>query len=151
MEGKPQIPSFLYLNQTIIKQALIIVIVIYNFFFSFSFFLETKYTGSLRDHTITMLHMQRELESLRASENSVRVKLRDIELDNDDLEKSEREKDSSLQDVEARYGKSLERIALLEEELVGKAQLEEELQRLKDELRGMFSPLSCPVSSLGSA
>lgn len=48
-----------------------------------------------------------------------------------------REKDSSLQDLETRYNKSLERIALLEEELVAKAQLEEEVQRLKDELRGM--------------
>lgn len=50
-----------------------------------------------------------------------------------------REKDSSLQDLESRYGKSIERIALLEEELVNKAQLEEEVQRLKDELRGTWS------------
>lgn len=47
-----------------------------------------------------------------------------------------REKDSSLIDLESRYGKSIERIALLEEELVNKAQLEEECQRVKDELRG---------------
>jgi len=83
--------------------------------------------------------MQRELESLRGSEKKLRDQLRDMELDNDDLEKSEREKDSSLQDLENRYNKSLERIALLEEELVTKAQLEEEVQRLKDELRGAFS------------
>jgi len=83
--------------------------------------------------------MQRELESLRGSEKKLRDQLRDMELDNDDLEKSEREKDSSLQDLENRHNKSLERIALLEEELVTKAQLEEEVQRLKDELRGAFS------------
>lgn len=47
-----------------------------------------------------------------------------------------REKDSSLQNLESRYNKALERIALLEEELVAKAQLEEQVQRLKDELRG---------------
>lgn len=53
------------------------------------------------------------------------------------------EKDSSLQDLDTRYNKSLERIALLEEELVTKAQLDEEVQRLKDELRGASrSPLS---------
>lgn len=51
-----------------------------------------------------------------------------------------REKDSSLQDLENRYGKSIERIALLEEELVTKAQLEEEVQRLKDEFRGKLLP-----------
>lgn len=37
-----------------------------------------------------MTHMQRELESLRASEKATRDRLRDMELDNDDLEKSER-------------------------------------------------------------
>lgn len=37
-----------------------------------------------------MTHMQRELESLRASEKAIRNKLRDMEVDNDDLEKSER-------------------------------------------------------------
>lgn len=52
--------------------------------------LQTKYTATLREHTNTMTHMQRELESLRASEKSLRTKLRDMELDNDDLEKSER-------------------------------------------------------------
>lgn len=86
--------------------------------------------------------MQRELESLRSSEKKLRDQLRDMELDNDDLEKSEREKDSSLQDLENRYNKSLERIALLEEELVTKAQLEEEVQRLKDELRGAICSVS---------
>lgn len=97
---------------------------------------QSKYTSALRDHTATITHMQRELESLRSSEKKLREQLRDMELDNDDLEKSEREKDSSLQDLENRYNKSLERIALLEEELVMKAQMEEEVQRLKDELRG---------------
>ena len=44
---------------------------------------------------------------------------------------------STLGDVEARYNKAIERTALLEHELVDKARLEEELQRIKDELRGM--------------
>ena len=51
---------------------------------------QSKYSSSLREHTTTMTHMQRELESLRAAEKSLRGKLRDMELDNDDLEKSER-------------------------------------------------------------
>ncbi|KAK4052544.1 NADH:ubiquinone oxidoreductase [Microbotryomycetes sp. JL221] len=103
---------------------------------------KTKYTTALRDHTTTMSHMQKELESLRSSEKSLRGRLRDMELDNDDLEKAEREKESSLQDLEARYGRSIERIALLEEELVTKAQLEEEVQRLKDELRDVREELA---------
>lgn len=43
---------------------------------------------------------------------------------------------STLSDLESRYGKAIERTALLEDELVSKARLEEEVQRLKDELRG---------------
>ncbi|KAK4704936.1 hypothetical protein P7C70_g1277, partial [Phenoliferia sp. Uapishka_3] len=103
---------------------------------------KAKYTTTLKEHAATMTHMQKELESLRASEKALRTKLRDMELDNDDLEKSEREKDSSLQDFETRYGKSLERTALLEEELVNKAHLEEEAQRLRDELRDLTEEMS---------
>lgn len=47
-----------------------------------------------------------------------------------------REKDSSLVDFEARYGRAIERIALLEQELVNKAVLEEQIQRLREEFRG---------------
>ncbi|KWU43270.1 hypothetical protein RHOSPDRAFT_26419 [Rhodotorula sp. JG-1b] len=100
-----------------------------------------KYTTALKDHTTTITHMQRELETLRATEKELRTRVRDMELDNDDLEKSEREKDSSLQNLETRYNKALERIALLEEELVAKAQLEEEVQRLKDEVRDVNEEL----------
>ncbi|GAA5880366.1 hypothetical protein JCM3774_006737 [Rhodotorula dairenensis] len=102
---------------------------------------KSKYTTALRDHTATITHMQRELETLRDTEKSLRTRIRDMELDNDDLEKSEREKDSSLQNLETRYNKALERIALLEEELVAKAQLEEQVQRLKDELRDVNEEL----------
>ena len=42
---------------------------------------------------------------------------------------------STLEDTESRYNKAVERTALLEQELVDKARLEEELQRVKDELR----------------
>ncbi|GAA5911577.1 hypothetical protein JCM8208_005681 [Rhodotorula glutinis] len=111
---------------------------------------KTKYTTALRDHTTTVSHMQRELETLRATEKSLRARVRDMELDNDDLEKSEREKDSSLQDLDTRYNKSLERIALLEEELVTKAQLDEEVQRLKDELREVNEELSFTRTQLAA-
>ncbi len=51
---------------------------------------QTKYSTSLREHTQTVTHMQKELESTRSAEKHLREKLRDMELDNDDLEKSER-------------------------------------------------------------
>ena len=59
-----------------------------------------------------------------------------MELDNDELENAERMVASSLNDMESRYNKAIERTAMLEEELVEKSRLEEENQRLKDELQG---------------
>lgn len=55
---------------------------------------------------------------------------------NDDLERNERAVSSSLADVEAKYAKALEEKILLEHELLDKANLEEQCQRLKDEIRG---------------
>lgn len=49
-----------------------------------------RHQSSLKEHSTTLSHMQKELESLRGSERMLRSKLRDMELDNDDLEKSER-------------------------------------------------------------
>jgi hypothetical protein len=40
-------------------------------------------------------------------------------------------------DYETRYGTALERIAQLEEDLVEKAIMAEEVQRLKDEVKGI--------------
>ena len=55
---------------------------------------------------------------------------------NDDLERNERAVSSSLADMESKYSRALEEKILLEHELLEKANLEEETQRLKDELRG---------------
>ena len=55
---------------------------------------------------------------------------------NDDLERNERAISSSLQDTEAKYSRALEEKILLEHELLDKANVEAESQRLRDELRG---------------
>ena len=55
---------------------------------------------------------------------------------NDDLERNERAISSSLADVEQKYARALEEKILLEHELLDKANVEEECQRMKDELRG---------------
>lgn len=49
---------------------------------------------------------------------------------------------SSLADMENKYSRALEEKILLEHELLEKANLEEETQRLKDELRGELIELS---------
>lgn len=94
-----------------------------------------KYQRSLTDHNKSLAELNRELSTLRESHNVYKNKLRDMELDNDELENAERMVASSLTDMETRYNRAIERTALLEEELVEKSRLEEENQRLKDELQ----------------
>lgn len=55
---------------------------------------------------------------------------------NDDLERNERAVVSSLADAESKYSRALEEKIMIEQELHEKAHLEEDFQRLKDELRG---------------
>lgn len=86
----------------------------------------------------TTTSLQRELDKLRQEHQHLKIQLRELEMGNDDLERNERAVTSSLADVEAKYSKALEEKILLEHELLDKANVEEELQRLKDELRGEF-------------
>ena len=80
--------------------------------------------------------LQRELDQLRQEYQHVKIRLRELEMGNDDLERNERAVSSSLADMENKYSRALEEKILLEHELLEKANLEEETQRLKDELRG---------------
>jgi hypothetical protein len=57
---------------------------------------------------------------------------------------------SSLLGLESKYNRAIEEKTLLEQEVVQKQELEEECQRLKDELRGESADESiympCPMS-----
>lgn len=91
------------------------------------------------NHNTTTTSLQRELDTLRQEHQKVKVELRELEVGNDDLERNERAVSSSLADIESKYSRALEEKILLEHELLDKANLEEECQRLKDELRGTLS------------
>ncbi|PSR75931.1 hypothetical protein PHLCEN_2v8845 [Hermanssonia centrifuga] len=86
-------------------------------------------------HNTTTTSLQRELDTLRKEYQTIKIQLRDLEMGNDDLERNERAISSSLADVEQRYSRVLEEKILLEHELIDKANVEEEFQRLKDEFR----------------
>ena len=92
-------------------------------------------------HNSTTTSLQRELDQLRQELQKTKVQLRELEMGNDDLERTERAVSSSLADAEAKYSRALEEKILLEHELIDKANLEEQCQRFKDELRGMKSRL----------
>ena len=87
-------------------------------------------------HNTTTTSLQRELDTLRQEHQKIKIQLRELEMGNDDLERNERAITSSLADAEQRYSRVLEEKILLEHELLDKANVEEESQRLKDELRG---------------
>ena len=98
---------------------------------------QSRYSSLQSSHSTSTALLQSELEALRHEHQKLKVQFRDLELGNDDLERSERAMTTSLADAEARYTRTLEEKVLLEQELHAKASLEEECQRLRDELRGM--------------
>ncbi|CAJ0752541.1 8287_t:CDS:2 [Entrophospora sp. SA101] len=92
--------------------------------------------------------MQRELDSLRKVEKTYAVKTRELELDNDDLERTERAAKSSLQDLENKYNKAIERNAILENELEGKNILiVQSLEARLVSCRSLVTPLLAPPPS----
>ena len=98
--------------------------------------IQTKFISLQTQHNTTVASLQRELDQLRQEHQKVKIQLRELELGNDDLERNERAIASSLQDTEAKYSRALEEKILLEHELLDKANVEAESQRLRDELRG---------------
>ncbi|KAJ3477540.1 hypothetical protein NLI96_g10392 [Meripilus lineatus] len=96
---------------------------------------KSKFMSLQTTYNTTTASLQRELDTLRQDHQKVKVQLRELEMGNDDLERNERAISSSLADTEQKYARVLEEKILLEHELLDKATLEEETQRLKDELR----------------
>ncbi|PIL31622.1 hypothetical protein GSI_06324 [Ganoderma sinense ZZ0214-1] len=96
---------------------------------------KAKFMSLQTTHNTTTTSLQRELDTLRQEHQKIKIQLRELEMGNDDLERNERAISSSLADVEQKYARALEEKILLEHELLDKANVEEECQRLKDELR----------------
>lgn len=107
---------------------------------------QSKFISLQTTHNTTTTSLQRELDTVRQESQRLKVQLRELEMGNDDLERNERAVSSTLADVEAKYSRVLEEKILLEHELLDKANLEEECQRLRDELRGTFGTVRLPHS-----
>ncbi|KAF2431569.1 hypothetical protein EJ08DRAFT_610599 [Tothia fuscella] len=82
--------------------------------------------------------LQKEITQLRKENRELHLKLRDIEVANDDYERQARHQTSSLEDLESKYNVGIERHVMLEEEVRNGEQERENLrietQRLRDEL-----------------
>lgn len=51
---------------------------------------QSKFTQAKHEQNMAMMQMQREIDILRATEEMFRKKILELELDNDDLERTER-------------------------------------------------------------
>jgi len=92
--------------------------------------------------------MQKEIDALREAQRLMQQRLREMEMTNDDMEQNDRYiaepnlanhrvVKSSLEDIQSKYDKATEEVALLQAELASAETLRIENQRLKDELRDL--------------
>ncbi|KAI9874426.1 MAG: NADH:ubiquinone oxidoreductase [Pleopsidium flavum] len=99
---------------------------------------KTKYKQSKAEANTVQNTLQKEITTLRDTNRTIQLKLRDIEVANDDFERQARNTTSSLEDLESKYNVAIERGVMLEEEMKGGEQEREalriETQRLRDEL-----------------
>ncbi|KAK3820097.1 MAG: hypothetical protein J3Q66DRAFT_166712 [Benniella sp.] len=94
-----------------------------------------KYHQALKESNMNINQLTRQLEELRLQTENFINKERELEQSNDDLERTGRATQWSLQEMERKYNVALERQAMLENEVAAKGVLVGEVQRLKDELR----------------
>ncbi|KAL8864969.1 MAG: hypothetical protein Q9174_007142, partial [Haloplaca sp. 1 TL-2023] len=99
---------------------------------------QNKYKQSKSEANNAQNALQKEVTALRETNRTMQLKLRDIEVANDDFERQARHTTSSLEDLESKYNVSIERGVMFEEEIkVGEKEREAlriETQRLRDEL-----------------
>jgi len=99
---------------------------------------QRKYKESKLEANAAQNALEKEITTLRDANRTLLLKLRDIEVANDDFERQARNTTSSLSDLESKYNVSIERAVMLEEEIkLGeqeREQLRVEAQRLREEL-----------------
>ncbi|QPH02804.1 hypothetical protein C2857_007021 [Epichloe festucae Fl1] len=97
-----------------------------------------KYKESKTEASAAQNSLEKEITTLRDSNRSVQLKLRDMEVANDDFERQARNTTSSLEDMESKYNQAIERCVMMEEEIRSGEQEREKLriesQRLREEL-----------------
>ncbi|KAJ4303918.1 NADH:ubiquinone oxidoreductase [Collariella sp. IMI 366227] len=97
-----------------------------------------KYKESKSESNQAQGTLEKEVTKLRDTNRTLQLKLRDIEVANDDFERQARTTTSSLEDLESKYNMAIERAVMLEEEVkVGEKEREKlrvDSQRLREEL-----------------
>lgn len=94
-----------------------------------------------REYNYQISELQTELAEIKGIKDKLSRYVRELEQQNDDLERAKRSTLASLEDFEGRMNAAIERNAFLESELDEKEQLKMAVQRLKDETKDLRSEL----------
>ncbi|KAJ2681465.1 NADH:ubiquinone oxidoreductase, partial [Coemansia spiralis] len=99
--------------------------------------LKEKYQTAQLKAGEDLASIERELQFVRSQQEFYKSRTRELEQDNDDLERNERMAKSSLQVMETRLSRAVEENSHLQGEVETKRMLADEVQRLKDELKDL--------------
>jgi len=103
--------------------------------------LKSKLEQCHREYHFQISELQTELNEIRSIKEDLNRYVRELEQQNDDLERAKRSTLASLEDFETKMNAMIERNAFLESELDEKESLKAAVQRLKDETRDLRSEL----------
>ena len=109
--------------------------------FIYAFAKKDQYNPSFSLFFVQITELQTELSEIRSIKDELNRYVRELEQQNDDLERAKRSTLASLEDFEAKMNAMIERNAFLESELDEKESLKAAVQRLKDETRDLKSEL----------
>lgn len=115
----------------------------------------TRYNQSRTESNAAQSTLQKEITSLREANRIMQMKLRDMEVANDEYEVQARNTTTSLDDLESKYNQVSERNVLLEEEVKSgeheRETLRIETQRLRDELSDLNVEYEITMEKLRAA
>ena len=103
--------------------------------------LRDKLEQCSREYHHQISELETELAEIKGIKEKLHKYVRELEQQNDDLERAKRSTLASLEDFEARLNIAIERNAFLESELDEKENLKMVVQRLKDESRDLRQEL----------
>merc|ERR1712122_399077 len=103
--------------------------------------LKDKLEQCTKEYNYQVTELQTKLAEIKAIKDQFQKYVRELEQQNDDLERAKRSTLASLEDFEGRLNAAIERNAFLESELDEKESLKAAVQRMKDETRDLRSEL----------
>jgi len=105
----------------------------------------SKYLSLKWESDDSIATLQKSLQSANDELGTLKVQVRELEQENDAMEQDLRVALSRVNDYDTQFNQVLEKSAMLESELEQKARIEEETQRLRDELRDLTDDLAIQV------